>query len=162
MSMVTMKTTVLFFVPLTRISFHPLGPLQGWIVFDLHLHLIKQSIQGSIVGVSSWRRPYFLAVMIHFLPYLGFLWTRTLFWMVYIVILQLFTFFLLFGNNCVLCIYKTLGKMYQLSYRLRILVVQLMNEQVWTNSIVECYQENLVIHLIHQQSFSIKMADKST
>ena len=52
--------------------------------------------------------------------------------------------------------------MYQLSYCLRILVVQLMNEQVWTNSIVECYQENLVIHLIHQQSFSIKMADKST
>jgi len=51
--MVTVKMTVLAFVSLARISFHPFEPLQGWIVFNLHQHLVKQSIQGSIVEVSS-------------------------------------------------------------------------------------------------------------
>ena len=53
MFVVSVKTIVLAFVSVARISFHLLWPFEGQVIFNLHQHLVKWGIQGSVVGVSS-------------------------------------------------------------------------------------------------------------
>ena len=49
---ISMEAAILVLIALVRISFHLLWPLQGWIVLDLHKHLIKRNIQGCVMQIS--------------------------------------------------------------------------------------------------------------
>ena len=53
MLMISMETAILVLIALVGISLHLLWPLQGWVILDLHKHLIKWSIQGRIMLTSS-------------------------------------------------------------------------------------------------------------
>ena len=44
MPMISMEAIVFILIALVRISFHLLWPLQGWIIYDLHKHLIEWGI----------------------------------------------------------------------------------------------------------------------
>ena len=52
MLVISVETIVLAFVSFAMISFHLLCPFQGLVVLDLHQHLDKWGIQGSVVRIS--------------------------------------------------------------------------------------------------------------
>ena len=56
MLVISMEATILVLITHIRISLHLLWPLQGWVVLDLHKHLIKRNIQGQIGRASCRER----------------------------------------------------------------------------------------------------------
>ena len=44
MPVISLEAGIFVLIALIRISFHLLWPLQGWIILDLHKHLIKWNI----------------------------------------------------------------------------------------------------------------------
>ena len=127
-SVISVEATVITFILFVGISFHLFWPFQGLVVFDLRQHLVKWSIQGSVVGISSWRWSCLPAISISFLPHLGLLWTRALPWMVYITSFRSFSLLLFLGNNCILNIHEILSWVYQLDHRQWLLVIQFVDE----------------------------------
>ena len=53
MPVISMKAAILVLIVLIRISLHLLKPLQGWVILDLHKHLIKWNVQGYVVLTPS-------------------------------------------------------------------------------------------------------------
>ena len=53
MPVISMEAAILILIALVVISFHFFWPLQGWIILDLHKHLIKWNIQGHVMQISS-------------------------------------------------------------------------------------------------------------
>ena len=41
------------------------------------------------------------------------------------------------------------------------MVIQLVDEQIWSNPIVEGCQKDFIVHLIYQQGFPIKATNES-
>ena len=52
-SVILVEVVVITFILFAGISFHLFWSFQGLVVFDLHQHLVKWSIQGSVVGILS-------------------------------------------------------------------------------------------------------------
>ena len=44
MPVISLEAGIFVLIALIRISFHLLWPLQGWIILDLHKHLIKWNV----------------------------------------------------------------------------------------------------------------------
>ena len=53
MPMISMEAAILAFIALIGISLHLFWPFQGWIILDLHKHLIKWCIQRCVVLTPS-------------------------------------------------------------------------------------------------------------
>ena len=48
----------------------------------------------------------------------------------------------------------------EFSHGLWLLIIKLVDEQIWTNSIVEGYQHQFIVHLIYCQGFFVKASDE--
>ena len=53
MPVISMEAAIFVLIMLVRISLHLLWSLQGWILLDLHKHLIKWNIQGHVIQILS-------------------------------------------------------------------------------------------------------------
>ena len=53
MTVTSMEAVILILIELIEISLHLLRPLQGWVILDLHKHLIKWNVQGRVVLTPS-------------------------------------------------------------------------------------------------------------
>ena len=109
MPMISMEVTILVLITLARISFHLLWPLQGWIILDLHKHLIKWNIQGRVMQILSRRRTCLPVVSILLLSRLGILWTRALFRMIWELRFHSLCSLPFLGNDRIFCIHEILG-----------------------------------------------------
>ena len=53
MPVISLEVAILVLIALIRISLHLLWALQGWVIFDLHKHLIKWNVQGCVMQTFS-------------------------------------------------------------------------------------------------------------
>ena len=61
MSMISVEAAILVPIAHVGIPFHFLWPLQGWVILDLHKHLLKWHVQWRILLTPCWRAIQYLS-----------------------------------------------------------------------------------------------------
>ena len=64
------------------------------------------------------------------------------------------------GYDCVFCIHEILGRMDEFSHGLRLLLIELMDEQVRIDPVMEGCQHQFIIHLVHSKGFSVETSNE--
>ena len=128
MPVVFIEAAILILIAFIRISLHLLWPLQGWVIIDLHKHLIKWNVQGCVMQTSSWRWTYLPVVSILLFSYSGLLWTKALFKMAWELCFHLLCSLPLLGNDRIFYIHEALGWVNEFNHSLWFLIIELVDE----------------------------------
>ena len=127
MPVISMEVAIFVLIVLIR-TLHLLWPLQGWVILDLHQHLIKWNIQGCVMLTSSWRRTCLPVVSILLLSRLGILWTRALFRMIWELRFHSLWSLPLLGNDRIFCIHEILGWIDEFNHGPWFLIIELVDK----------------------------------